>query len=511
MIWRKIYKNPILIALSLILLYGLTRLLNLTILPIFTDEAIYIRWSQIGSRDASWRFISLVDGKQPMFTWIMMIFFKIFHGDPLITGRLVSVVSGSLSAVGLWFLSWELFKSRRIAYFVSFLYIICPFTLMYDRLAVYDSLVAAFSIWSLYMEILLVRTLRLDVALILALVLGGGMLNKSSGFISLYLMPATLLLLPIDQYLWRNIKRWILLTVLVIILSQIYYSILRLSPLFNMIALKNTVFIYPIHDWLKHPLTFFVGNIRGLWDWMVGYLTWPILLSAILSLFAVWSNLRKKIVLFIWSIAPLIGLALFGKVLYPRFILFMMMPLLILAGLTVDRIYRSLGRYLIGIVLLIVIILPSTSISYFIIKNPVEARIPMSDSGQLINDWPAGGGVKEVNQFLKIKSKTGKLVVYTEGTFGLMPYALEMYAVDNPNIEIHGLWPLPINMPISIQTSAKSYPTYIILNQTQIVPSGWPMKLIGQYQKGNRPDRALRLFEVTLPIADNPPNHLVSL
>ena len=63
-------------------LYFFTRLTNLTLLPIFTDEAIYIRWSQIGALDANWRFISLVDGKQPMFTWIMMVLFRLFDGDP---------------------------------------------------------------------------------------------------------------------------------------------------------------------------------------------------------------------------------------------------------------------------------------------------------------------------------------------------------------------------------------------------------------------------------------------
>ena len=39
-------------------LYLFTRLVNLTLLPIFTDEAIYIRWGQIGARDAAHKFLS---------------------------------------------------------------------------------------------------------------------------------------------------------------------------------------------------------------------------------------------------------------------------------------------------------------------------------------------------------------------------------------------------------------------------------------------------------------------
>ena len=72
----------------------------------FTDEAIYIRWAQIALQDSSWRFISLTDGKQPMFIWFMILFLK-FIKDPLIAGRLVSVVSGIFTLVGLFFLSYD--------------------------------------------------------------------------------------------------------------------------------------------------------------------------------------------------------------------------------------------------------------------------------------------------------------------------------------------------------------------------------------------------------------------
>jgi len=104
----------LLIVAGLVVLYAVTRLTNLTKLPIFTDEAIYIRWSQIGSRDANWRFISLVDGKQPLFTWIMMVFLRVI-ADPLLAGRLVSVLAGAMTTVGMWLTAQELFKSKKIA------------------------------------------------------------------------------------------------------------------------------------------------------------------------------------------------------------------------------------------------------------------------------------------------------------------------------------------------------------------------------------------------------------
>ena len=159
-------------AAVVLVLYAMTRLVHLTALPIFTDEAIYIRWSQIGMRDANWRFISLTDGKQPMFTWIMMLLLKVFEGnDPLFVGRLTSVVAGMATLVGLWLVSHELFRDKRIAWLTSVMYIIVPFSAWYDRIALYDSLVSTFSVWSLYASVLLVRYLRFDTALMLGMVL----------------------------------------------------------------------------------------------------------------------------------------------------------------------------------------------------------------------------------------------------------------------------------------------------------------------------------------------------
>src|SRR6185503_5011953 len=121
------------IALGLLVLYFFTRYYNILGLPIFTDEAIYIRWAQIASNDAAWRFISLTDGKQPMYIWIGMILMKIID-DPLLAGRTVSVIAGLLSMVGLFFLTNEVFANKKLALFTSFIYIIYPFSLAYDRM-----------------------------------------------------------------------------------------------------------------------------------------------------------------------------------------------------------------------------------------------------------------------------------------------------------------------------------------------------------------------------------------
>ena len=482
--------------------YAATRLTNLTSLPIFTDEAIYIRWSQIGAQDAAWRFISLTDGKQPMFTWVMMILLRILRGsDPLFVGRVTSVIAGFGTLIGLWFLSYELFRDKKIAWLSSVIYLVLPFSAWYDRMALYDSLVATFSVWSLYVAVLLATHIRLDTALILGFVMGAGMLNKSSGFLTLYFLPVTLLVFDWKmKSRWRRLFRWAFFVMLAALLSQVFYSILRLSPFFHIIGQKDNVFVFSLSEWFDQPFRFFAGNLRGMFDWLRSYMTVPLFFAAFASLFTRWSKTRERMLLFFWWILPFAALANFGKVLYPRFILFMTMPLLPLASDTLLHMLGTVRRPFIRIVLILIFFIPSLSLTSMIVFRPVMAPIPFADRGQFIDDWPAGGGVREVVTFLRSESADHNISVYTEGTFGLMPYALEIYLVDRSNVRITGLWPIPPVMPEAIAQDATQVPTFFVMNARQEAPLGWPLTLIGEYKKGNSPqDTKLRLYRVRVP------------
>src|SRR3989344_8241289 len=112
MVFGKIRISTFLILLLVAGLFFLTRLTHIMSLPIFTDEAIYVRWSQIARQDAAWRHISLTDGKQPLFIWIAMNIMRIVD-DPLFASRLVSVLAGFGTLIGIFFLSLEIFKKKR--------------------------------------------------------------------------------------------------------------------------------------------------------------------------------------------------------------------------------------------------------------------------------------------------------------------------------------------------------------------------------------------------------------
>jgi hypothetical protein len=124
------------------------------------------------------------------------------------------------------------------------------------------------------------------------------------------------------------------------------------------------------------------------------------------------------------------------------------------------------------------------------------APIPTADSDQYLNHWPAGYGVSEVRHLLQEAAKNNpKVFVWTEGTFGLMPYALELYQKDYPNLEIKSFWPLPQTPPTEMLTALKNFPVYLLMYQDQTDPKGWKTTEVARFQQGNGPD-FLRLYKV---------------
>ncbi len=489
------YKKEIGIGIILTVVYFIFRLIYLDRLPIFTDEAIYVRWAQIALNDASWRFISLTDGKQPLFIWFSMIFMK-FVQDPLIAGRLVSVFSGFLTMIGIYALTYELFRKKTIALFSSILYIFYPFAQVLDRMALMDSMVGTFSVWALYFSVLLVRKIKLNIAYTLGFVIGAGVLTKTSNFFSIYLLPSTLILFDFKKkpLLPRFIK-WIFFVFLSSLIAYGFYAILRLSPLFEMISTKNATFVYPFSEWIKHPFLYFISNFSGLFSWLLQYLTPSYIVLLLLSIFLINKFFKEKILLFLYFALPFIALALFGIKIYPRFIFFMSLMLLPLIAWSLDLIMEELKRFfsrnaiyikVTQFVLLLIVIAYPAYTSIIFAKESLSASIADADHGQYVNSWAAGWGVKDSIAFFSDQAKNQKIFVATEGTFGLMPEAMEIYLIKNKNIIIKGYWPVD-SFPKEVLDFASKMPTYFVFYQPQhvVLPISFPLNLVFEVKQGN--------------------------
>jgi len=200
---------------------------------------------------------------------------------------------------------------------------------------------------------------------------------------------------------------------------------------------KNSIFVYPFNEWFKHPFEFFLGNFNGLIDWFISYSTIPMFLLIFISFFLGGNKfLKEKLLLLIWFVLPLAALALFGKVLYPRFILFMTMPLLVLSAFSLNYILDLFKNNLIKTGVFLAFSLLMLRSDFYILTDFARAPIAKADTDQFVNAWPAGGGVKEIVSFFNEKAKSQKIYVATEGTFGSLPtYAMEIYLDENKNIQ----------------------------------------------------------------------------
>src|SRR5258708_4665518 len=150
----------VLIILGAILVFAFViRIYHLTILPVFADEAIYIRWSQVMGAEATLRFLPLSDGKQPFYMWVLMFIVRRFS-DPLFISRLLSIVSGLGTIVGIFVLTNLLFKNKKIALLSSFLWAVCPIAFFFDRMALVDAMLTMFGVWTLIFAVLTAKLKR---------------------------------------------------------------------------------------------------------------------------------------------------------------------------------------------------------------------------------------------------------------------------------------------------------------------------------------------------------------
>lgn len=472
-----------------------TRVVNLGVIPIFTDEAIYSYWAQVALFDPANRYISLEDGKQPLFIWLAAIAQK-FISDPLMATRSVSIAAGAFSLYGIFLLSKLLFSSK-VARVACLLYIVLPFTLLYDRMGLYDSLLTATIIYSVYFSIKLASRPGLLYSLLTGLFLGLGLLTKSSALLYLFLLPLPFIILNYPKNLIKNGVKWALFAGVAAVIAQLIYNTLRLSPLFYMINRKNLTFIKPFSDFINDPFMSVLSNMRSMLEWQISYLGPPLLLLLTAYLiYALFTKNHKIALLFGYILFPFAVEAFFNTVLYPRFMLFYFPFVIIILAFYLDQLRTVIKKVPIYYIIFIAFLAYPVINSYLLLTDPPKSMIATSDKNQYIQEWPAGYGVNEVVDVLKKETESSNIYVATEGTFGLLPYALKIYFFNQVNPQIVGYWPLNSDsIPAQILEESKRLKTYIVFNESQKEITNSNLKLVGKYQKGSG-NSYMRLYEV---------------
>lgn len=479
------FRTEIYIILLLSVFYFLFRLPNLTLQPIFADEAIYIRWAQVMRAEPTLRFLPLTDGKTPLFMWAMMPLFKVFE-DPLFAGRFLSVVSGFFTFLGVYVLARKVFNVKT-AFWAGLLYVITPYTVFFDRMALVDSMLTAFTVWIIYFAILLAKTLRLDTAMILGYLLGGAILTKTSGMVNFLLLPISILGFNLEKNKRKPFLRLVLLWGVAIITGFIMYNLLRLGPEFNQLSSRNQDYIFSPTELAGRPLDPFIPHFKDIYDWFPKLLTWPILFCGAVGLFYILANLHKLgLILFLWGLIPLLLEMAFLKTFTARYLLPAIPTLLIISGF---GIYHILPRFVshkpLSFVLMLLVVLPlPLYFNYLLLTNPQSSPLPRAEKQGYFEEWTSGYGLKEIANYLIDQKKNGPVVVGTEGFFGTLPDGLYIY-LDKANISVIGSH---ATISAQIKEAAGKNPTFFVGNKKSLESKLTRVKLIKEFPKAKSPD-----------------------
>jgi len=395
------------------------------------------------------RFLPLSDGKTPLFMWIMMPMFKVFS-DPLYAGRILAVISGLGTLSGIYLLG-RMFFNKRVALLGALLVAITPYIVFFDRMALVDTLLAAFIVWSILVALLVVKLKRLDLAILLGFLLGGGLLTKTPAMLIVLMVPLSAITMNFSPKgrVQRVLKIFGLFVVSIVIALGIYNA-LRLGPGFVNLSSRNSDYVRDPSELLKNPLDPFIPHFGDLVEWWPLLLGYPVILALVAGLiFAILKKNRYAIAIFLIGLGPLLVQMALLRTFTARYLLFSMAPFLLIAAFGLDNILTRVKKFQATITALLIFILLIWPV-HFVMKLHTDIEntpLPKNERRGYLEDWTAGYGLREIASKINDFSKNEKVLVATEGSFGTLPEGLQIYFDKNPNVvfwpgtgEVQELW-----------------------------------------------------------------------
>lgn len=466
---------------SLIILVGLfLRTFYLDSLPIFADEAIYVRWSQVMRVESGLRFLPLSDGKQPLYMWATIPFLKLIP-DPLIAARTFSALAGIATVIVVGCIAYFLFDHTFLSGLIAAgVFSVLPFSVFFSRLAMVDTLLTFFMALTFLFSYLSFRFSRLDMAMLAGFALGGAWLTKSPAIFAILLLPLGIFLIP-----GLSLKKLLVPCTLYIVTFTIafgMYNILRLGTEFHMIALRNKDYIYPLAEILRHPLDPLIPHLKDSWAFYLYFLTPVGLLFFIITLLSPHHH-RPKLVLLAWILIPVLTQSAIARGFTARYLLFTVpfVVLFLVAGI------QSLGRKLV-LPATALLVFSSLFIDYLLITRPTEASLPRIEQSGYLEEWTAGFGIKAISDYL-VRRPAVPMVVGAEGYFGTPFDGLKVYLNSRPHIRVIGTGINLSAVPLDLLNATADNEVYWVVNSDRFAaapPQG--LKLLASYPKATKPD-----------------------
>ncbi|OGV91074.1 hypothetical protein A2783_04010, partial [Microgenomates group bacterium RIFCSPHIGHO2_01_FULL_45_11] len=397
-----------LVSLLAVAFFAATRLVGLTRLPIFADEAIYLRWALLaGSEPAKYLFLPMLDGKPPLHTWLLIPWVYVFN-DPLLAGRLLSVVVAVATLVVMDRLI-QFFSSRFSDRVIGYLLMtFAPFWYFHQRLALAEPLLALWLAMAILYGCLFLRYKRWYYVLLFGFSFGLSLATKPNAF---FFIPV-LALLPwltirtVSQKL-NLIERWksvyVTPQVLTMALAGIggltFFWLLSISPLFPQLFRRSLDYTFSLGELAQGEWRYVIfQSVPRILKWAVLYFT-PFLVGT--WLFPKRWGKAVALMAFIY-VLPLV---IIGRVLYSRHLLpvAVLLTLLSVANLGEWWLKKSGRMVFIGLIALFI----GWGVVFMVVAvaNPDRLFIPREDWSHYLTEWSSGHGIASVRDFVRERSQ----------------------------------------------------------------------------------------------------------
>lgn len=392
----KIIRNLLLLAGIMVAIKSL----NLLGLPLYLDEGNYIFWAKLMRESAGFAYLSLQDGKTPLYMWILAHVYPLFK-DYFLTGRLISVIGA-----GITFFSWAviLVKTQKSKAHLWFwiLMLVTPYTYLVERMAFVDSLMVAFASLSLLMSVL--GRDKVLPSLLSGLFLALAFMTKSSARVFLLGQLAVSVFWIIEQIISKQYKK-ALFALFSFLLTYLVYSeligYLRVGAyrFWAMIAEKEALMTFPISKILTSPdVSLYRVHLALVSEYAWVYLG-GILLFIILGAWSIVRDNRK----FLWLLAymGIIVSAIFlsGKVTASRYFYMAVPALLVMATFGISYLLKT--KKTLGKILIVTILLFASYRSLFMILAPLKAYYASDDQSYFVSGDISALGLLEIISYLK--------------------------------------------------------------------------------------------------------------
>jgi 4-amino-4-deoxy-L-arabinose transferase-like glycosyltransferase len=416
---RQAYTDLLAVS-CLIILATILRFSRIGSLPIFNDETIYGRWIQIMRSYHDWS-VPFSDGKQPLFFWAAAAV-QYLGLSPLIALRIVSAAAG-VAGVVLTYLAGTRIFGRHAGFAAAVLYAVTPFLLFHDRLGVPDAILAALAPAILLCGFELGRRPGARYAVVLFLLFTVAFLIKTTGVL---LFPAAVAGVLIVGYSPKSLLQAGGAMVAAFLSTLL---LIKAVPGGGFVFGKSAGFMLSSRELLELPLSIWTANAGLIAEWLVSYLSWPLLFMIAVALLVCARERRAAPVLIILAgLAPLIFVALAGRIIFSRYVVFTV-PLLLLGaagGITALTEKRRALVIPFGVVLFLLVIGLVGLKDLPLIRNPVSFSWTADDRFQYIEGWPAGYGFTELTNYLQGKAKKSNIIVVAQNGMGLPRDGLDL-------------------------------------------------------------------------------------